>query len=59
MMTEYVERILNVDRDTANYLRAEYSRRYGATMLGLFGHDVRTTYSRADALKVAAEFKPA
>jgi len=38
MMTEYVERILNVDRDTANYLRAEYSRRYGATMLGLLRH---------------------
>jgi pyrimidine 5'-nucleotidase len=38
MMTEYVERTLKVDRDTANFLRAEYNRRYGATMLGLLRH---------------------
>jgi pyrimidine 5'-nucleotidase len=38
MMTEYVERTLRVERDAANLLRTEYSRRYGATMVGLMRH---------------------
>ena len=34
-MTAFIERTLDVDRDTANALRVVYTRRYGAALLGL------------------------
>ncbi|MGI4855776.1 MAG: pyrimidine 5'-nucleotidase [Janthinobacterium lividum] len=34
-MTAFIERTLDVDRDTANRLRNVYTQRYGATLLGL------------------------
>lgn len=34
-MTAFIERTLQVDRDTANRLRTVYTRRYGAALLGL------------------------
>jgi len=34
-MTAFIERTLEVDRDTANALRVVYTRRYGAALLGL------------------------
>ena len=37
-MTDYVERVLGVDRGEANRLRTLYWRRYGATLLGLVRH---------------------
>jgi len=38
LMTDYVERIANTDRAGADALRVEYTRRYGATLLGLLRH---------------------
>lgn len=37
-MTAYLERHLDVDEATANALRVDYWRRYGATLLGLMRH---------------------
>lgn len=37
-MTEYVARHLGLDRESADRLRGEYWRRYGATLLGLVVH---------------------
>jgi putative hydrolase of the HAD superfamily len=37
-MTDYIERELRLPRDAANALRAQYLRRYGATLLGLVRH---------------------
>src|SRR3546814_10098337 len=37
-MTEAVAEALNVDIDTANRLRAQYWRRYGATVIGMVRH---------------------
>ena len=37
-MTDYIQRELGVDREMANALRADYLRRYGATLLGLVRH---------------------
>lgn len=38
LMTDYVERIAGTGRAQADYLRAEYVRRYGATLVGLLRH---------------------
>jgi len=38
LMTDYVERIANTDRASADALRADYTRRYGATLIGLVRH---------------------
>lgn len=37
-MREYIERHLGLDRHAADRLRADYWRRYGATLLGLIRH---------------------
>lgn len=37
-MTDYVMRHLGVDEDSANALRIDYWRRYGASLLGLMRH---------------------
>jgi len=37
-MTDYVERVLGIDRTEANRLRTLYWRRYGATLLGMVRH---------------------
>ena len=37
-MTDYVERVLAIERAEANRLRTLYWRRYGATLLGLVRH---------------------
>jgi pyrimidine 5'-nucleotidase len=37
-MTQYIVDALQVGRDEANYLRASYTQRYGATLLGLARH---------------------
>jgi putative hydrolase of the HAD superfamily len=37
-MTDYVERVLEIERAEANRLRTLYWRRYGATLLGLVRH---------------------
>ncbi|SIT74986.1 MULTISPECIES: pyrimidine 5'-nucleotidase [Burkholderiaceae] len=37
-MTDYIERALQVSRDEADRLRVHYTRRYGATLLGLARH---------------------
>lgn len=37
-MTDYIVRELQVDRERADFLRRDYWRRYGATMLGLQRH---------------------
>lgn len=37
-MTEYVQRLLQLDRDAADRLRRTYWERYGATLLGLVRH---------------------
>lgn len=37
-MTEYVARQLGLDRDSADRLRGDYWKRYGATLLGLIRH---------------------
>ncbi len=37
-MTDYIERELKLPRDEASALRADYLRRYGATLLGLVRH---------------------
>jgi putative hydrolase of the HAD superfamily len=37
-MTEYVARQLGLDRDSADRLRGNYWKRYGATLLGLIRH---------------------
>lgn len=38
LMTDYVERIAGTDRAGADALRVEYTRRYGATLVGLLRH---------------------
>jgi putative hydrolase of the HAD superfamily len=37
-MTDYVERVLGIDRDEANRLRTLYWHRYGATLIGMVRH---------------------
>jgi len=38
LMTDYVERIANTDRASADALRTQYTKRYGATLVGLLRH---------------------
>ncbi len=38
LMTDYVARVAQVDRNEADRLRRDYTRRYGATLLGLLRH---------------------
>jgi len=61
-MTDYVMRHLAVDRATADHLRRDYWRRYGATLLGLVRHHavdphhfLRTTHDFDVAALLRAE----
>ena len=61
-MTDYVERVLGVDRAEANRLRTLYWRRYGATLRGLVrhhgvdaGHFLRETHDFSVAGLLRAE----